>query len=71
MHLGGRVLLDGELLGTVATFTAGDSDEVKSFAFGAEVGSARPARLRLEAPDTHLRVRRVVVQAGAVEGAGG
>lgn len=69
--LGGRVLLGERPLGSLEAFRAGAEDELRSFRFGAELTSARPARLRLEAGDTHLRLRRVVVTRAAADPDGG
>lgn len=60
------VALDGRELGSVGPFAADGRDEVRAFAFEAELESA-PRRLRIEpraspgAPEQFLRIARVVV----------
>lgn len=70
VELGGRVLLDGVALGPLEPFTAGDSDETRTFRVRAPApnGTPRAGRLRVESSlddgrELHLRIARVVVRA--------
>ncbi|MCZ6596283.1 MAG: glycosyltransferase [Planctomycetota bacterium] len=68
VELGGRVLLDGELLGVIDRFVALEGDERRSFRFSALFAPNRPLRLRVESagaehgPEAHLRLCRIVVR---------
>jgi hypothetical protein len=68
VELGGRVLLDGREIGSIAPYRAGPEDEVRTFSYA--VPSAAGGALRLESalrsegPEVFLRVKRVVVTGG-------